>query len=45
MFLGQDKAIFKQYISTKKMWNHNGEFWIVPKDEKYAVMISTFNSQ
>ena len=43
--LGQVEAIVKQYISTKKIWTQKGKCWIVPKDEGYGIMISTFQSQ
>ena len=45
IFLGQDEAIFKQYIFTKNMWNHKGIFWIVPKDQGYGIMVSAFQYQ
>ena len=43
--LDKYEAISKQYISTKKMWNHKGKFRLVPKDEGYGIMISSFQSQ
>ena len=40
--LGQDETIFKQYIFTKNMWTCKGICWLVPKDEGFITMISTF---
>ena len=43
--LGQDEAIFKQYIFTKMKWTYRGERRLHPKDEGYGVMISAFESR
>ena len=45
IYLGKYEAIFKQYISTKKLWTYKGKCWIVPKEEGYGIMILDFQSQ
>ena len=40
--LGQDEAIFKHYIFTKKIFTHKGKCRLVPKDEGCGIMISDF---
>jgi hypothetical protein len=43
MFVGQDEAIFKQFLFLSKMWTGpNGERPLVPKDEGAGIMISAF---
>ena len=43
MFIGQDEAIFKQFLFLSKMWiGPNGERPLLPKDEGAGVMISSF---
>ena len=43
--LGQDKAIPEQYIFTNNMCTCTGKFCIVPKDERYGIVILTFQYQ
>jgi hypothetical protein len=46
MFIGQDEAIFKQFLFLSKMWTGpNGERPLLPKDEGAGVMISSFISR
>ena len=40
--LGQDEAILKQYIFTKKLWTYKVKCRRVRKDEGYGIMISAF---
>ncbi|KAI2492541.1 hypothetical protein MHU86_22023 [Fragilaria crotonensis] len=41
--LGQDEAIFKQFLFVTKMWvGPSGERPLLPKDEGTGTMISTF---
>ena len=43
IFVGQDEAIFKQFLFLMKMWvGPNGERPLLPKDEGTGTMISTF---
>ena len=43
MFIGQDEAIFKQFLFLSKMWiGPIGERPLLPKDEGAGVMISSF---
>ena len=43
IFVGQDEAIFKQFLFLSKMWvGPNGERPLLPKDEGAGTMISTF---
>ena len=43
MIIGQDKAIFKQFLFVLKMWTGpNGERPLLPKDEEAGVVISSF---
>ena len=43
MIIGQDEAIFKQFLFVSKMWTGpNGERPLLPKDEGAGVMISSF---
>ena len=43
MFVGQDEAIFKQFLFLSKMWiGPNGERPLLPKDEGTGLMISAF---
>ena len=43
MFIGQDEAIFKQFLFLTKMWTGpDGERPLLPKDEGAGVMISCF---
>jgi hypothetical protein len=43
MIVGQDEAIFKQFLLNSKMWTGpNGERPLLPKDEGSGVMISSF---
>ena len=44
IYLGQDEAIFKRYIITKKMWTHKGKCKLVPKNEGYGIMIFSLQS-
>ena len=42
MIIGQDEAIFKQFLFVSKMWTGpNGERPLLPKDEGAGVMISS----
>ena len=42
---GHDECIFHQYIFTSHCWyGPKGETTIIPKDEGYRIMISTFQS-
>ena len=43
--LGQDEAVFKGCIFTKKMWTHKGKYRLVPKDEEYGIVILAFQSR
>jgi hypothetical protein len=46
LMFGQDKAIFKQFLLTKKSWcGPNGETVLVPKNEGQGLMISAFQSR
>ena len=46
IFVGQDEAIFKQFLFLYKMWvGPNGERALLPKDEGTGMMISTFISR
>jgi len=43
IFIGQDEAIFKQFLFLSKMWTGpNGERPLLPKDEGAGCMISAF---
>ena len=43
MFIGQDEAIYKQFLFLSKMWTGpKGERALLPKDEGTGVMISAF---
>jgi hypothetical protein len=43
MIVGQDEAIFKQFLLNSKMWTGpNGKRPLLPKDEGSGVMISSF---
>jgi hypothetical protein len=43
IFVGQDEAIFKQFLFLTKMWvGPSGERPLLPKDEGTGTMISTF---
>ena len=43
IFVGQDEAIFKQFLFLKKLWvGPNGERPFLPKDKGTGTMISTF---
>ncbi|KAI2512190.1 hypothetical protein MHU86_2277 [Fragilaria crotonensis] len=43
VFIGQDEAIFKQFLFLTKMWvGPNGERPLLPKDEGSGTMISAF---
>jgi hypothetical protein len=43
MFIGQDEAIYKQFLFLSKMWTGpKGERALLPKDEGAGVMISSF---
>jgi hypothetical protein len=43
IFVGQDEAIFKQFLFLTKMWvGPNGERPLLPKDEGSGTMISAF---
>jgi hypothetical protein len=45
-FIGQDKAIFKQFSFLPKMWTGpKGERPFLPKDKGAGVMISSFISR
>ena len=44
IFLGKYGEILKQYIFTKKMWNHKVKCCIIPKDKGYGIMKSAFQS-
>lgn len=43
--IGQDEAIFKQYIFTAKVWQYEGRKRLLPKDEGMGVMVSAFQSR
>jgi hypothetical protein len=43
--IGQDEAIFKQYIFTTKVWQYQGQKRLLPKDEGMGVMVSAFQSR
>ena len=46
VFVGQDEAIFKQFLFHSKMWTGpRGERALLPKDEGAGVMISAFISR
>jgi hypothetical protein len=46
IFLGQDEAIFKQFLYLHKVWvGPNGERALLPKDEGTGLIISTFISR
>ena len=46
MYVGQDEAIFKQFLFLTKMWvGPNGERPLLPKDEGTGTMISAFISR
>ncbi|KAI2514151.1 hypothetical protein MHU86_44 [Fragilaria crotonensis] len=46
VFVGQDKAIFKQFLFLTKMWvGPSGEQPLLPKDEGTGTMISTLVCQ
>ncbi len=46
IFVGQDEAIFKQFLYLHKVWvGPNGERALLPKDEGTGLMISTFISR
>ena len=45
IYLGQDKAILKQYIFTNKLWTYKGKCRLVPKYKGYGIMISAFQSR
>ena len=43
IFVGQDEAIFKQFLFLTKIWvGPSGERPLLPKDEGTGTMISTF---
>ena len=42
--LGQDKALFRQYIFTKQLWTYKFKCWIDQKDKGYGNIISAFQS-
>ena len=43
--MGQDEAIFKQYIFPNEVWKYNGYHRLIPKDEGCGIMISEFQSR
>ena len=46
--IGQDEAIFKQCVFTNKVWQHNGQKRLMPKDEGVGgcvMMSSAFQSR
>ena len=46
MIIGQDKAIFKQYLFTKGSWlTPGGKKQLVPKDEGQGIILSSFVSR
>jgi hypothetical protein len=43
VFVGQDEAIYKQFLFLMKMWiGPNGECPLLPKDEGAGIMVSAF---
>jgi hypothetical protein len=46
IFVGQDEAIFKQFLFLTKMWvDPSGERPLLPKDEGTVTMVSIYTSQ
>ena len=43
MYVGQDEAIFKQFLFSNKMWvGPSGQRPLLPKDEGSGTMVSAF---